>query len=621
MAQGQSFFQATGDYGAESPSWVWPTSRMDYMTAVGGSVVNLDESLSPGSQVSESAWRWSEGGIYTPSLGYSVDRPKYQEFVANTQNLASDQYRNIPDVAAMAQDVQVVGTSGRFSGSGTSAATPIWAGFMALVNQRNAIVGLGPVGFINPAIYAIGKSPALYGANFNDIVDCFDPNGGSAALNAACNPTTTETWKEVCSMKNSADCMPGYPVVPGYDLVTGWGSPKQHLISQLSATKPIGVSNVHACALRSDGTQTSKGDVYCWGADSDGELGDGLTSLPQSALVKTTPVKVAFPTPHARVVELAPGFHSTCALLDDRDVYCWGLLPGTGIPTGGIWSGVPQKMSTLVEGETVSIVSGTQHICALDWKGVLFCWGMSDVGQLGRVAGPNNDPATPGPVDVQWPADTYVVSAALGYAHTCALVSDGSVYCWGWNNFGQLGNPTNVGSYDPDPPNPTPTKVDFAWPSTPVALAAGFSHTCALLSDGTVYCWGSDTTPPGGTQEPGNSIVPLQVFVDDRPLAKVVEIAGVGTHTCALLEGGTASCWGALEPSNLNEIPQPVHDVDGTSTLSGIVAMAGTGMGDTTCFLVKDKRVVCWGVDLQGSFVGEIAQDAVPFASPKAVQF
>jgi hypothetical protein len=109
--------------------------------------------------------------------------------------------------------------------------------------------------------------------------------------------------------------------------------------------------------------------------------------------------------------------------------------------------------------------------------------------------------------------------------------------------------------------------------------------------------------------------------VDDRPLAKVVEIAGVGTHTCALLEGGTASCWGALEPSNLNEIPQPVHDVDGTSTLSGIVAMAGTGMGDTTCFLVKDKRVVCWGVDLQGSFVGEIAQDAVPFASPKAVQF
>jgi alpha-tubulin suppressor-like RCC1 family protein len=271
--------------------------------------------------------------------------------------------------------------------------------------------------------------------------------------------------------------------------------------------------------------------------------------------------------------------------------------------------------------DVVSIVSGAQHTCALTAQGVLSCWGLGDVGQLGRPGG--GDPATPGPVDVQWPTGTYVVSAATGSSHTCALISDGSVYCWGWNTFGQLGNATNVGAYDPTPPNPTPAKVDFAWPQPPVALAAGFAHTCALLSDGTVYCWGSDilSTPPSGTGEPGNSIVPLQVFADDRPFGKVVEIAGTGISTCALLQDGTAACWGVLGSSGRNEVPQPVHDVDGISTLSGIVAMAGTGLGDTTCFLVKDKRVVCWGADLQGSFASEVPQGSVPFASPKAIQF
>jgi len=187
-AQGQTLFVASGDsgsYGRRS-RYVYPADDA-YVTSVGGT--DLTTNGPGGSWKSETAWRDSGGGI-SPNL---IPIPSYQKTpgVITAANKGSTVYRNCPDVAAEANTDNYICYDGTCAGGwgGTSFAAPRWAGYLALVNQQAA--GLGPVGFINPAIYAIGLGSS-YGANFHDITS------GS-------NGT--------------------YSAVKGYDLVTGWGSP------------------------------------------------------------------------------------------------------------------------------------------------------------------------------------------------------------------------------------------------------------------------------------------------------------------------------------------------------------------------------------------------------------
>jgi subtilase family serine protease len=184
IVQGQSFFQASGDDGAYRGA-IMPPSDDPNVTVVGGT--HLTTSGPAGAWLSETAWSGSGGGV---SRSYSI--PSYQQGVNPAPVGGSTTMRNIPDVAAVA-DVQIflIQNNGQaVQVGGTSAAAPLWAGFMALVNQSAAADGTGPVGFANPSIYAIGESAAASG--LHDIV-LGSNNGFSAA--------------------------------PGYDLTTGWGTP------------------------------------------------------------------------------------------------------------------------------------------------------------------------------------------------------------------------------------------------------------------------------------------------------------------------------------------------------------------------------------------------------------
>jgi hypothetical protein len=229
-AQGQSFFLASGDSdaftaGAGSANGVDNTalanapSDCPFLTVVGGTT--LTTSGPGGSWVSETTWNWGlDHGQYDGSSGgissyYSL--PAWQQGVSMVANGGSTTFRNLPDVALTADNVYVnYGNGASSTFGGTSCAAPLWAGLMALVNQQAASYGLPPVGFVNPALYTLGKG-AGYAANFHDIV------------------TGDNVW-------------PGSPsqfhAINGYDLCTGWGTPSSPGLINALAPQPdaLGIS-------------------------------------------------------------------------------------------------------------------------------------------------------------------------------------------------------------------------------------------------------------------------------------------------------------------------------------------------------------------------------------------
>ena len=199
-AQGQTLFVASGDSGAYRTRSrdVYPADDA-YVTSVGGT--DLTTTSAGGSWKSETAWSYSGGGISPDGIAI----PSYQQTagVITTANKGSKTYRNSPDVAAEANTDNYICYDGTCEGGwgGTSFAAPRWAAYLALVNQQSVAMGLNTLGFINPTIYSIGLSSS-YLSNFHDITS---GNNGT------------------------------YLTEPGYDLVTGWGSPNGNgLINSLA---------------------------------------------------------------------------------------------------------------------------------------------------------------------------------------------------------------------------------------------------------------------------------------------------------------------------------------------------------------------------------------------------
>lgn len=208
-AQGQSFFNASGDSDAFTGPIPFPSDSTN-ITQVGGTT--LTTTGPAGSWSSETVWNWGrQGGKYVGSSGgvstyYSI--PVWQLGINMTTNLGSTTMRNVPDVALTADNILVDynnGSSGSFGG--TSCAAPLWAAYTALANQQAAAANQPAVGFVNPAIYSLGKG-SNYLSDFHDI-------------------TTGNNFSRSSPTK--------YPAVPGYDLCTGWGTPNgTNLINALA---------------------------------------------------------------------------------------------------------------------------------------------------------------------------------------------------------------------------------------------------------------------------------------------------------------------------------------------------------------------------------------------------
>ncbi len=298
------------------------------------------------------------------------------------------------------------------------------------------------------------------------------------------------------------------------------------------------------------------GSVRCWGANAHGQLGYGNTNQigddETLAHLKDVPLG-------QKVIQIAAGaskFGShACALFDDGTMRCWGSAKfgklGYGFTNVIGDDELPNTVGKVaVGGKVASIAAGKYNTCAIMEDHALRCWGWNSEGQLGlgntNDIGDDEIPASVDPIDV----GGKVEQVSVGRRHICALLDGGKVRCWGWNNKGQLGqgNTDNVG--DDETPASVPP-VQLSGPAKQVVTGA--LHSCALLEDGKVQCWGDNKfgqlgyghTHPVGDKAPPKSMG--TVYLGEAATA----IAAGSYHTCALLDGGQVRCWGYNDQGQL----------------------------------------------------------------------
>ena len=313
------------------------------------------------------------------------------------------------------------------------------------------------------------------------------------------------------------------------------------------------------------------GAVKCWGYNGDGELGDGTTT--------NRSVPVAAIGLSGGISAVVAGSYHTCALTAGGAVRCWGYNDygevGDGTTTN---HSSPVAVSGLTSGVN-AIAAGSYHTCAVSAGGSVSCWGYNGYGQLGD--GANIDSATPVPVSN---LASGAAAITAGFYHTCALLAGGKLKCWGRNDYGQVGDGTTTDHAAPAAAGGLTSGIK--------ALAAGYYHTCVLTTSGGVECWGYNTSGQLGDGTTTDRYTPVGVVGLGNGVAA---IALGGYHTCALTTGGAVECWGDNEYGQLGDGTTTSSDtpVPVSGLASGVTAItAGDGQ---TCALLAGGAVKCWG--------------------------
>ncbi|MFA7209708.1 MAG: fibronectin type III domain-containing protein [Parcubacteria group bacterium] len=372
-------------------------------------------------------------------------------------------------------------------------------------------------------------------------------------------------------------------------------------IGFLTDDSQIAAGEAHTCAIKTDGM------VYCWGANSFGQLGDNTT------VSKYAPVQVLGTNGVGMlsdVSRIAGGMGShTCALKNNGTVYCWGYNSAgqLGDNTTVAKYAPVQVLGVGGVGFLTSIkqvIGGGEHTCAIKTGGAVYCWGKNSYGQLGTDSTADNDV----PIQVlNVDAISFlsgIVQMTAGYNHSCAVQKGGTVYCWGGNYAGQLGNNSTDNKYIPTEVLNVGIINNF---SGAIQIENGSTHTCAIKSGGTVYCWGADSYGQVGDSDNANKYTPVQVLGVGGVgfLTDVSQISAGYSHTCALKTDGTAYCWGYNSYGRLGDntiisryTPVQVLGVGGVGFLTD-VSQISAGYYHT-CALKTDGTAYCWGYNNSG---------------------
>lgn len=364
----------------------------------------------------------------------------------------------------------------------------------------------------------------------------------------------------------------------------------------------IATGGHHTCAVTLDN------EVRCWGANALGQL--GKPGLNQDVGDNEAPSTVAPVVLSGVPIGIAAGFVHTCALIEGGDVQCWGLGTSGQLGYGNTSTiGDDEDPSAAgfvaFPGVATQIVAGTEHTCALLQGGAVRCWGSGSVGKLGlgntNFIGDNELPSSVGAINLGGAA----TQIAAGAVHTCALMDDGDVYCWGSGAGGKLGygNLTIIG--DTETPNSV-GPVSIGAPAT--QISAGWEHTCVVTDQGTVRCWGNGANGRlgyGNTTTIGDNELPSSVGTVNLDGEIATSLSLGLTHSCALMDNSGVRCWGAGDLGQLglastvtigdNEQPSLVAQVN----VGYPVAQLATYYSHT-CVILNINAVRCWGRNVDG---------------------
>jgi len=331
----------------------------------------------------------------------------------------------------------------------------------------------------------------------------------------------------------------------------------------------VTAGNSSSCATHRQGT------VWCWGQNDDGQLG----SAPSG------PIGWARPVDSVDGATTAPAvaWGHACVVASER-VVCWGANYDGRIGDG---TTSPTRMPSDIGIERAEhVASGGRYTCASNPEG-LWCWGNLTGDGLGAGTPPTNV------------LDEPIRNVSVGEEHSCAtLRDDGSVWCWGTNQYGELGDGSTKDAS-------RPVRATATEDHDVGKVVAGPHHTCALLEDRTILCWGRGRQGQLGNASEELAPEPAVVLgIDDA-----VDVAAGGDFTCALHEIGTVSCWGnAFAGQTGSENDRDLYPVE-VPGLEGVVSISS---GSThSCAVLTDATVRCWGSNLYGELGGRRASGAV----------
>jgi alpha-tubulin suppressor-like RCC1 family protein len=351
----------------------------------------------------------------------------------------------------------------------------------------------------------------------------------------------------------------------------------------------VAAGGAHACALAAGQT------VKCWGLNNAGQLGNGSSG---NGLIAKKPVSVIG---LKGVSAVAAGDSHSCALLKFQGtVECWGLNNagqlGNGTrknstkPVGVLAVGGKGRLSGVI-----AIAAAGSHTCALRSAdvGIVECWGQNSAGVLGNGSGTRLQSLVPESVN----GLTRVIAISTSSDDTCALLKGGTLKCWGFNQYGELGPGMTYG------PNSCDTgDVSFGCSTTPmtvkgitnvIAVSVRPHSTCAVVKNGRVICWGENISP--------HSVV-AKGFVTMNGVAGATAISGPGDvavfgadeYACALLASKAVKCWGSNQRGQLGNGSTTDSTVPTTVATKSFGSAISAG-ADFACARMTLGPVVCWG--------------------------
>jgi alpha-tubulin suppressor-like RCC1 family protein len=340
----------------------------------------------------------------------------------------------------------------------------------------------------------------------------------------------------------------------------------------------LSAGRYHTCSLDAEGR------VACWGDNAQGQL--GVEGLSESGLPVPLETELRFTT-------LSAGSYHTCGLTLDGEAYCWGgsELGELGTPAqdmcatgyGGMvpCSSVPLRIEG---GPWKQVEAGYGHTCGLTEGGEMYCWGYNDYGQVGNGSEATREPPTPVSGDHRFS------QMSVGYLHSCGLTAEGTALCWGSNIYGEVGDSTHTRRTEP-----TPVHGDLTFVSIDAGGGPCHGHTCGITPKGVTLCWGRNYQR--GLEPFYGVLLYAPVPLREDPGLEAISIGGYAI--CGLRGDGALFCWGQGTYGTIGH-GEPGDRQVPTAIRPDLRFSSVTGGHFHTCAVTLEGDSYCWGRNAHG---------------------